>query len=80
MKRWMMATMGGVILVGGVGFGMYRHLRGPSGGSTAYGGSIAATVVPEFPSSDPSAWANGSPAMLASLRGSPVLLEAWSPS
>src|SRR4051812_40945661 len=37
-------------------------------------------VVPEFGSTEPSAWVNGAPMRLASARGSVVLVEAWSPS
>lgn len=36
--------------------------------------------VPDFASTDASAWVNGAPTTLASLRGSVVLVEAWSPT
>ena len=82
MKRsTMLATTFGVLAaVGGGGFAAFHYLRGPSGTSELYGGSIAAVAVPDFPSQDASDWANGGPASLASLRGAPVLLEFWSPS
>jgi hypothetical protein len=80
MKRW--TKIAAVVILGTLGLGgaTVRYLKGPSGGSVAYGGSIEATAVPEFTSSDASAWVNGAPATLASLHGSPVLLEIWSPT
>jgi len=74
------ATFGVLVVVGGGGFAALHYLRGPSGTSELYGGSIAAVAVPDFPSADASVWANGGATSLASLRGSPVLLEFWSPS
>jgi hypothetical protein len=72
--------LGGAAVALAMAFGVYHHLRGPSGSSVAYGGSIDAAVAPEFPSTAASTWANGAPVTLASLRGSPVLIEAWSPT
>jgi hypothetical protein len=80
MKRWMKIV--GLVSVAtlALGVGVVRHLEGPSGESAMYGGSIEATAVPDFTSSAPSSWVNGAPATLASLQGSPVLLEIWSPT
>jgi hypothetical protein len=57
-----------------------RYFRGPTGSSVLYGGTLPAATVPDFPSHDAAVWANGDATTLASLRGSPVLLEFWSPS
>lgn len=79
MKTWMKAALAGAIVIA-AGAGALRYLRGPSGATATFGGSIEATAVPELPSSKASSWVNGAPTPLASLRGAPVLLEIWSPS
>jgi hypothetical protein len=79
MKRWMKVTtvLAVVVAAGAVGF---RVLRGPTGASVAYGGSVEASPAPEFTSTAAASWVNGAPTTLASLRGSPVVLEIWSPT
>lgn len=65
-----------VIVLGAVG---YWYVRAPSGASTEFGGSLAASAVPEFPSQNPEHWVLGSPVKLADARGSVILIEAWAP-
>jgi hypothetical protein len=79
MKRWMKITsvLAIVVVAGAVGF---RVLRGPNGASIAYGGTVETAPAPEFTSSDAASWVNGAPTTLASLQGSPVILEIWSPT
>jgi hypothetical protein len=79
MARWK-AALGATILLVAVGIGAVRVLRGPSGATTDYGGSIAARAIPEFPTADPARWVNGAPTSMANLRGQVVFIEAWSPS
>jgi hypothetical protein len=79
MKRGLKVA-GAAVLVLAAGFGAMRIVRGPSGASSAYGGSIEANAPPELPSNDANAWVNGAPTTLAALHGSPVLLEVWSPT
>jgi hypothetical protein len=79
MKRWMKTALA-LAAVLCIGAGAFRVLRGPSGASVAYGGSVEAAVAPDFPSTDATSWANGAPTTLAALRGSPVILEIWSPT
>jgi len=79
MKRWMKVTAA-VAVVFAAGFVGFRVLRGPSGASVAYGGSVEASAAPEFASSDAASWVNGPPTTLAALRGGPVILEIWSPT
>jgi hypothetical protein len=55
------------------------YARGPSGASKEFGGSIEASLVPEFPTQSPERWVNGQPQTLAAARGSVVLIEAWAP-
>jgi hypothetical protein len=38
---------------------------------------LADETIPEFPSLDPSLWANGAPITFASLHRNVVLVEAW---
>ncbi|MBK6512687.1 MAG: hypothetical protein IPM79_14725 [Polyangiaceae bacterium] len=70
---------GGVMALLLVGFGTLRHLRGPQGTSTAYGGDVEAIVLADFPSLDPSRWAVAAPVSLEASRGAPVLIEGWAP-
>ncbi len=73
------ASLALVLLVGGGLAARYRMAKGRSGPSAAYGGSIEAKLVPEFPNQDANRWVNGAPATLESHRGAPVLIESWSP-
>jgi hypothetical protein len=79
MAKWKVA-LGSTVVFLAVGIGACRILRGPSGATTDYGGSIEARAIPEFPSAETSRWVNGAPTPMASLRGQVVFIEAWSPS
>lgn len=79
MKRKLVIAAAVVVLVGVGGWGTVRLLRGPSGATEPYGGSLAASVVPDLPSKEADAWANGEPLTLAESRGQPVMIEVWSP-
>lgn len=79
MKSWMKIAAAFALLVG-LGAGGYLFLRGPSGASTLYGGDIEAAQIPEFLKLDDAHWVNGKPTKLASLKGKPVLIEAWGPA
>ncbi len=57
-----------------------RLWRGSSGASKPYGGSLEASVLPDFPDLSPARWVNGAPTGLSSARGSVVLIEAWHPA
>lgn len=75
MKTWMKAALAGAIVIA-AGAGTLHYLRGPSGATATFGGSLEAKAVPALPA-DAASWVNGAPAALG---GSPVLLEVWSPS
>jgi hypothetical protein len=69
-----------VVLLGASAVVGVRIWRGPVGATTAYGGSLEARLLPDFPSTDVARWVNGAPAPLASLRGEVVFIEAWAPA
>ena len=79
MNSWLKYAAAFALLVG-VLAGGYFFLRGPTGASTLYGGDVEATLVPEFLRLDDAHWVNGKPTKLASLKGKPVLIEAWGPA
>lgn len=79
MKRWMVIAAASLLIVAGLGVGVFRWLRGGSGASERYGGSLEAKQISEFPSDAAGSWAHGEPVGLSSLRGKPVLIEVWSP-
>ncbi len=70
-------TLGLLCAAGVVGVQVYR---GPIGETDALGGELSSTVVPEFPSLDPSRWCNGEPTSIEKSRGEVVFLEGWSPT
>lgn len=80
MKRWAKITIAATVGVLGLGFAAVHHLKGPAGATVDYGGSIESRTIPEFASADQASWANGAPVMLAAAKGSPVILEIWSPT
>ena len=74
------AAIAGVLLaLGATGYVGYRIVRGPTGSSTAWGGAVAAQVLPEFFADEHVRWVNGEPQTLAAQRGHPVLIEVWAP-
>jgi hypothetical protein len=73
------AVAAAVVLAGGGLAAKYRMAMGKSGPSDTYGGSIEAKLVPELTTQDKGRWVNGEPTTLAAHRGSPVLIESWSP-
>lgn len=79
MKRWMVVAAASLLIVAGLGFGVFRWLRGGSGASERYGGSLEAKLISEFPNEGQESWAHGEPVRLSQLRGKPVLIEVWSP-
>jgi hypothetical protein len=79
MKRKRIVSLAVVAVVLGGGYGAFRYYRGPSGATAEYGGTLEDALLPDFPSNDAAAWANGTPMRLAEQRGHPVLIEAWSP-
>ena len=74
--KW--AAIVGVALLLGAG-GVYWKARGPSGATTALGGSTEAKAVPELPA-EAGRWVNGAPVTLAGTRGEVVLVEGWHPA
>jgi hypothetical protein len=66
------------VLVALAAIGLW-YVRGPSGASKDYGGSIEAALVADFPTLSPERWVNGAPQSLAAARGSVILIEAWAP-
>ena len=79
MKKWLKIVLVSVAVLGAAAVVARPLVFGPTGKSTAYGGSIEAKVVPDFPTTDANRWVNGAPRTLASERGQVVLIEAWSP-
>jgi len=79
MKRKIVIAATVIVLLSASGWGVLRLLRGPSGASQLYGGSLEAAVVPEFPRTEAASWANGEPMTIAGARGSPVMIEVWAP-
>lgn len=75
--KWVVLGVVGALLVGAGG--MYLKLRGPSGASTALGGSIPAAELPELPAAA-DRWVNGAPVSLAGARGQVVIVEGWHPA
>lgn len=69
-----------IVLLGASAIVGLRVWRGPVGATTAYGGTLEARLLPDFPSTDTARWVNGAPAPLANLRGEVVLIEAWAPA
>ena len=78
MKKWLKIVLV-LVAVGGAAVVARPLVFGPTGKSTAYGGSIEATVVADFPTTDANRWVNGAPRPLAGERGKVVLIEGWSP-
>jgi hypothetical protein len=80
MPKWMkvaaICVAAALVLVVGARFAM----RGPSGATTEYGGSLPTKEVPEFTSLDVGRWVNGAPVSLAGARGEVLLIEAWHPA
>lgn len=75
--KWIAA---GVLAAAVIGGGCaYLKMRGPSGATTALGGSIAAKEAPEMPESV-DRWVNGAPVTFAASRGKVVLIEGWHPA
>jgi hypothetical protein len=67
----------GVVLIAGAG--AFYKMRGPSGATTAMGGSIPAAALPELPA-EASKWVNGAPVSVAGSRGSVIFVEGWHPA
>jgi hypothetical protein len=79
MRRSLKIALGiGVAAAVAVGGGLV--LRGKTGASTEFGGSLEAETLADFPNLGPERWANGAPVSLAEQRGSVVLIEAWHPT
>jgi hypothetical protein len=77
--RWI-KIVAPIVLLGASAVVGLRVLRGPVGATTAYGGTLEARVLPDFPSTDAARWVNGAGTPLASLRGEVVFIEAWAPA
>jgi hypothetical protein len=75
--KWVVLGVIAALVVGGGA--TWRVLRGPSGATTALGGSIPATEVPEMPAAA-DRWVNGAPVTLAGARGQVVIVEGWHPA
>jgi hypothetical protein len=76
-KRALAAVL--VLSLGAAGYVAFRVHRGPTGSSTAWGGSVEAETLPEFAADENVRWVNGEPQTLAAHRGHPVLIEVWAP-
>lgn len=76
--KWIVvgALAAAVVVGGGCA---YLKMRGPSGATTALGGSIPAKEAPELPDGV-DRWVNGAPVTFAASRGKVVLIEGWHPA
>lgn len=75
--KWVALGVVAALVAGGGA--AWLKIRGPSGATTALGGSIPAVEPPETP---PAAdrWVNGEPVSMAGSRGQVVFVEGWHPA
>jgi hypothetical protein len=74
--QWVALILGVLLLAAG---GIFIKLRGPSGTTTALGGSIEAKELPELPA-EADRWLNGAPVSVAASRGQVIFVEGWHPA